>query len=171
MYCVLISVGHIHIVLTARTATTMRGGVAQQCYGNASNYAQDRQTDSRPTRSWERGVCCSTGCGPFVCVPQTLLVSWRQAGQAKGNHNEKQQAHKTQMIIVSNHDVVQHSPPQLPLHVSLPIVVVIVAVANTDNVVDDSSSKTVICHSLRHSHNHNRSQTRSQRHEPLQSPF
>lgn len=28
MYCVLISVGHIHIVLTARTATTMKGGVA-----------------------------------------------------------------------------------------------------------------------------------------------
>lgn len=51
MYCVLISVGHIHIVLTARTATTMRGGVAQQCYGNASNYGQDRQTDRQSAYS------------------------------------------------------------------------------------------------------------------------
>lgn len=69
--------------------------------------------------------------------------------------------------------------PQLPLrarhksnvHVSVSLDVVVVAVANTDNVVDDSSSKTVICHSLRHSHNHNRSQTRSQRHDDPQSPF
>lgn len=62
-------------------------------------------------------------------------------------------------------------PTTSPSTSPFPIIVVIVAVANTDNVVDDSSSKTVICHSLRHSHNHNWSQTRSQRHEPLQSPF
>lgn len=74
------------------------------------------------------------------------------------------------MIIVSNHDVVQHSThpscPALPCF-SLSLTLAL-TVANTDNVVDDSSSKTVICHSLRHSHS--RSQKRSQRHD-AQSPF
>lgn len=58
------------------------------------------------------------------------------------------------MIIVSNHDVVQQHPsqptcPMPPLESDAPKLLplyVADAVAHTDNVVDDSSSKTVICH-------------------------
>lgn len=59
---------------------------------------------------------------------------------------------------------IQPTLPALPCF-SLTLTLAL-TVANTDNVVDDSSSKTVICHSLRHS----RSQKRSQRHD-AQSPF
>lgn len=61
-----------------------------------------------------------------------------------------------------------NGPPSHPAPVTRPeqLLHVAGAVADADNVVDDSSSKTIICHchwhSLTHSHSHSRNQSRSQ---------